>query len=91
MSIVVAGMMSCSVDVRSPSAGCVPDTDPTPNAQRGMREFLGALPFDSLPVLGNLLETGRIKFVDLYGNMPSRGHADIRSIHFLKKYDPEEY
>jgi hypothetical protein len=54
------------------------------------REFLGSLPFDSVPIVGGLLETGRIKFLDLYGKTPSRGHADIRSIHFLRKYDPEE-
>jgi len=55
------------------------------------REFLGSLPLDSVPILCNLLETGRIKFVDLYGKVPSYGSAEIRSIRFLQKYDPEEY
>jgi hypothetical protein len=55
------------------------------------REFLGSLPFDSLPILSSLLDTKRIKYVDLYGKAPSYGSAEIRSIHFLKKYEPEEY
>jgi len=44
-----------------------------------------------VPVLSGLLETGRIKFVDLYGKVPRYGSAEIRSIHFWKKYDPEEH
>jgi hypothetical protein len=55
------------------------------------REFLGSLPFDSLPILIGLLETKRIKYVDLHGKAPSYGSAEIRSIHFLQKYNPEEY
>ncbi len=55
------------------------------------REFIGSLPFDSLPLLSSLHEAGKIKFIDLDGKAPSYGSADIRSIHFLQKYDPEEY
>lgn len=55
------------------------------------REFIGSLPFDSLSLLSSLHEAGKIKFIDLYGKAPSYGSADIRSIHFLQKYNPEEY
>jgi hypothetical protein len=55
------------------------------------REFLGALPFDSLPIVESLMETRQIQFLDLYGLIPKHGHADIRWIHFFKNYDPSEY
>jgi len=55
------------------------------------REFLGALPFDSLPIIESLLETKRIQYFDLNGVTPYRGRAEIRSVHFFKKYDPDEY
>ena len=46
------------------------------------REFIGSLPFDSLPFLSSLHEAGRIKFIDLYGKLPSYGSADIRSVRY---------
>jgi len=55
------------------------------------RDFLGALPFDSLPIIASLMETKQIQYVDLYGLSPKHGHADIRWIHFFKNYDPDEY
>lgn len=53
--------------------------------------MIGLLPFDSLPLPSSLHEAGRIKFIDFYGKAPSYGSVEIRSIHFLQKYDPEEY
>lgn len=55
------------------------------------REFLGVLPFDSLPTINSLMETKQIRFLDLYGLTPKHGHADITWVHFLRNYDPNEY
>jgi len=55
------------------------------------REFLGALPFDSLPIISSLMETKQIRFVDFHGLIPKYGHADIRWIRFFKNFDPDEY
>ncbi len=55
------------------------------------REFLGVLPFDSLPVINSLMETKQVRFLDLNGFNPKHGHADITWIHFFKNYDPNEY
>jgi hypothetical protein len=55
------------------------------------REFIGALPFDSLPIVTTLMETKQIQFLDLYGQVPKHGHADVNWIHFFRKYNPNEY
>jgi hypothetical protein len=55
------------------------------------RDFLGALPFDSLPIINSLMETKRGKFLDLYGLRPKHGHADITWVNFFRKFDPKEY
>lgn len=52
------------------------------------REFLGALPFDSLSIIASLLETKRIRFVDLSGLALTHGHADIQSFSFCRNYGP---
>lgn len=54
------------------------------------REFLGVLPFDTLGIIDSLLRTKQIKFLDLYGAVPSRGHAYIESIRFLETYAPDD-
>jgi hypothetical protein len=59
---------------------------------RGERlEFLGGLPFDSLPIINTLMEIKQIQFLELYGLTPKRGHADITWVNFFRKYDPSEY
>ena len=55
------------------------------------REFLGVLPFDSLPIINSLMETKQVQFLDLNSFTPRHGHADITWIHFFKNYDPSEY
>jgi len=55
------------------------------------RDFIGALPFDSLPIISSPMQSNQVQFVDFYGQTHKYGHADIRWIHFFKKYDPEEY
>lgn len=55
------------------------------------RQFIGSLPFDSLQVIAPMLESKRLRFLELHGLSLFRGEAATRSIHFLKDYDPEEW
>ncbi|HSW39570.1 MAG TPA: hypothetical protein VLL97_08780 [Acidobacteriota bacterium] len=55
------------------------------------RDFLGKLPFDSLPIIDSRMETKRIQFIDLNGLAPKYGHAYITWVHFFRNYDPNEY
>ena len=55
------------------------------------RDFLGKLPFDSLPIIASLMETKRIQFLDLNGLAPKYGNAYITWVHFFKNYDPNGY
>ena len=55
------------------------------------RHFIGSLPFDSLQVIAPMLESKRLRFIQLHGLSPYRSHAATRSIHFFKDYDPEEW
>jgi hypothetical protein len=54
------------------------------------RDFLGTLPFDSLPILTSLMEAKRIQFLDLNGSIPKYGRAYITWIHFFRSCDPNE-
>lgn len=55
------------------------------------RKFIGELPFDSLQVISPMLESKRLRFLELHGLSPFRGEAVTRSIRFFKDYDPEEW
>ena len=55
------------------------------------RDFLGSLPFDSLPIISSLIETKQIQFLDLNGLLPKHGKAYITWVHFFRNYDPNEY
>lgn len=55
------------------------------------RGFIGSLPFDSLQVIAPMLESKRLRFIQLHGLSPYRCNAAIKSIHFLKNYCPEEW
>lgn len=55
------------------------------------RHYSGSLPFDSLQVIAPMLESKRLKFIELHGFSPYRGEAAIRSINFFKNYDPGEW
>ena len=55
------------------------------------RQFIGSLPFDSFQVIAPMLESKRLRFLELHGVSPYRGEAATRSIRFFKDYDPEEW
>lgn len=55
------------------------------------RRYLGSLPIDSLPVIAPMLESKRLKFLELHGLSLFRGESSTRSIRFFKDYDPEEW
>lgn len=55
------------------------------------RSFIGSLPIDSLPVIAPMLESKRLRFLELHGLSLFRGEAATRSIHFFKDYDPEDW
>lgn len=55
------------------------------------RDFLGSLPFDSLPIITSLMETKQIRFFDLHGLIPKYGRAYINSIGFFREYNPDDY
>lgn len=55
------------------------------------RHFIGSLPFDSLQVIAPMLESKRLRYVQLHGLSPNRGRAATRSINFFKDYDPDEW
>lgn len=55
------------------------------------REYLGTIPQTALWGLMPMLEAGRIKFVDLHGELLRYGSALIWSISFERNIDPEEY
>ena len=54
------------------------------------RQFLGPLPYDSIPVIASMLDSRQIQFFHLYGLKPYRGHATIKDIYFFRNLDPDE-
>lgn len=55
------------------------------------RRFIGSLPHDTLQLISPMLESKRIKFFHLHGSSLHRCTASIKSIHFFKNFDPEEW
>lgn len=55
------------------------------------RYFIGSLPFDSLQVIAPMLESKRLRFLELHGLSPFRGEAATTSIRLFKDYNPEEW
>lgn len=55
------------------------------------REYLGSLPFDAMQTICLLLQGENIKYVMLGGPSLYRGESAIRSIHFDKVYNPEDW
>lgn len=55
------------------------------------RDFIGSLPYDSLPMIASMLETKRLRYIHLHGPSLYRGNAATTSINFFKDYDPEDY
>jgi hypothetical protein len=55
------------------------------------RNYIGSLPFDSLQIIAPMLESKRLRYLELHGPSLYRGEAATRSIHFFKDYDPEEW
>jgi hypothetical protein len=55
------------------------------------RQFIGDLPFDSLPMIASRLENKQLRYIQLHGPSPYRGTALTTEIRFFKDYDPEDY
>ncbi len=55
------------------------------------RQFIGSIPQDSLPLIAPMLESKRIRFFHLHGSSLHHCTASIKSIHFFKDFDPEEW
>lgn len=54
------------------------------------RELLGSIPFDVMGSISFLLQSGKIRFIVLHGQMLYRGKAEIKSIRFQKDFGPED-
>jgi hypothetical protein len=78
-------------EINNRSSGNKPNRVGTTIIRGENRHFIGSLPFDSLPVIAPMLESKRLRFLELHGLSPFRSHAATRSIHFFKDYDPEEW
>jgi hypothetical protein len=53
------------------------------------REFLGALPYDAMWGLAQLLTSGALRIIHLYGIL-ARGSAEISSLNFARDVNPED-
>ena len=59
---------------------------------RGDRtDYLGSLPYDAMWGLISLLSCGAIRMLNLHGRALYRGEAKIRSMHFARDIDPEDW
>jgi hypothetical protein len=53
-------------------------------------EFLGSVPFDAIQVLCLLLQTMKLKYLILSGQVLYRGSADIFSMHFQELFSSKD-
>jgi hypothetical protein len=60
------------------------------NLRGEYRKFLGFIPFDTLPILSEMLDSKNIQYFYLHGPKPHYGSTIIQSIHFYKKRDPDD-
>lgn len=68
-----------------------PDRIGTLTVRGDHREYLGSLPFDAMQTLCLLLQGENLKYVILNGPALYRGSSEIRSIHFDRVYNPEDW
>lgn len=55
------------------------------------REYLGSIPFDTVPIIDSLLQTKQVRFISMSGKALFRGSAAINWLHFMRDFDPEEW
>ena len=78
-------------EINNPSSDYKPNRVGTITMRGEHRSFIGSLPIDSLPVIVPMLESKRLKFLELHGLSLFRGEAATRSIRIFKDYEPEEW
>ncbi len=54
------------------------------------RSLIAGLPFECMHTVLSMLEAKRFKYVYLWGTGLHRGSSSIKSVHFVKEYDPED-
>jgi hypothetical protein len=55
------------------------------------RDYIGSLPFDTVPVISSLLQAKQVRFISMSGKALFRGSASIDWINFMRDFDPEEW
>jgi len=55
------------------------------------RDYIGSLPFDTVPLVSSLLQAKQIRFLSMSGKALFRGSASINYLHFMRDFDPEEW
>ncbi len=78
-------------DINNPASTIKPISLGSLKVRGEHRRFIGSIPQDSLPLIAPMLESKRIKFFHLHGSSLHRCTASIKSIHFFKDFDPEEW
>jgi len=55
------------------------------------RDYIGSIPFDTVPLVSSLLQAKQVRFLSMSGKALFRGGASINSLHFIRDFDPEEW
>lgn len=91
IELTFIGERSIVPEINNRSSDNKPNRIGTISMRGENRGFIGSLPFDSLQVIAPMLESKRLRYLELHGLSPCRGEAATRSIRFFKDYDPEEW
>ncbi|MHB8057414.1 MAG: hypothetical protein ACYDHC_05915 [Desulfuromonadaceae bacterium] len=91
IDLTFIGDRSIVPEINNLSSDSKPNRVGTINMRGEYRRFIGSIPFDSLLVIAPMLESKRLRFLELHGSILYRGEAATRSIRFFKDYDPEEW
>ena len=91
-------VVTLSGDRRTERAAAEPEqsrSEPTCVASLTIRgnqtELLAWLPHDAVWGLAGMLACNKVRYLDFHGHALYRGHADIRSMHFVQNVDLSEY
>ena len=91
IDLTFIGDRSIVPEINNLSSDSKPNRVGTINIRGEYRRFIGSIPFDSLQVIAPMLESKRLRFLELHGLSLYRGEAVTKSIRFFKDYDPEEW
>jgi hypothetical protein len=91
IELTFIGDRSIVPDINNRSSVIKPNRVGTLNMRGEYRRFIGSIPIDSLQIIAPMLESKRLRYVELHGSSLFRGEAATRSIRFFKDYDPEEW